>query len=350
MSAALHPTPRRARLFLWALALALGLSALFACLRGSETIDLASAFAILKHRVLSLFGNDTALPDALQSAQVILEQLRLPRVALAACVGAALALAGCALQGIFRNPLADPSLLGVSSGAAVGASAALVFALPLLPLWAFVGGLAVTGALFQLSKIAGRVSVARMLLAGIAINALAGAFIGFMIFISAAPQLRDITFWSLGSLTGATWGQAGLLAVFTLAAWAVLRGLAPSLNALLLGEAEAAHLGVRTGRVQAWAVGLSALLVALSVACCGIISFLGLIAPHIARMLLGPDHRRLVPACALIGALILLWADTAARLLVSPAELPVGILTALLGAPFFLSLLWASRKKYLYFQ
>ena len=335
---------------MWLLVLLLGLSVGAACLIGSQSISLSDVWEIFVCRIRGIAAGQWEIPESLEGAGVIVEQLRLPRACMAVCVGAALALAGCAMQGIFRNPLADPSLLGVSSGAAVGASAALVFSLPVLPLWAFAGGLGVTWCLFRMSKIAGRVSVARMLLAGIAVNALAGALIGFLIFLSAAGQLRDITFWSLGSLAGAGWPQVLAMGLTAVLAWIGLAKLAPSLNALLLGEAEAAHLGVRTGRVQGWAVALSALLVAVAVAGCGIISFLGLIAPHIARMLFGPDHRKLVPACAIMGGIILLWADTAARTVASPAELPIGILTALLGAPFFLALLCSSRGKYLYFQ
>lgn len=350
MSTLPQTTPVHLRALPWVLGILLVASAVFACMKGSQNIAPAEFGQWLMFRLKSFFGEVAPLSESMQSVQVIIEQLRLPRVLLSLCIGAALALSGCGLQGIFRNPLADPSLLGVSSGAAMGAALALVFALPWLPLWAFGGGLAVTLVLFQLSKIAGKISVGRMLLAGIAINALAGAFIGFMIFISAAPQLRDITFWSLGSLAGARWGEVWLIAGVLAVGWAALRAMATSLNVLLLGEAEAAHLGVSTGRLQGWIVIVSALLVAVSVAACGIIAFLGLVAPHMARILLGPDHRRLVGACAGIGALILLWADTAARLWASPAELPVGILTAIVGAPFFLSLLWGSRKKYLYFQ
>ncbi len=346
------PNARRsaAPLFFAGLLALLPLCALACCALGSESIGFAALGKLVCWRVSDLFGGTNALPESLQSAQVIFEQLRLPRVCLALCAGAALALSGCALQGIFRNPLADPSLLGVSSGAAVGAAMALVFSLPFLPLWAFLGGVGVTALLFQMSKFGGRVSVARMLLAGIAVNALCGALIGVFIFISANAQLRDITFWSLGSLAGAGWGQLAVLAVLLLFAYGILQMLAPSLNALLLGDAEAAHLGVNTARVQGICVTLSAGLVAVCVANCGIISFLGLVAPHMARMILGPDHRKLVGAAALLGALILLLSDTAARTLVSPAELPVGILTALLGAPFFLALLYGSRKSYFYFQ
>lgn len=283
--------------------------------------------------------------------------LRLPRVLLGATAGAALAVAGAAIQGLFRNPLADPALIGVTSGGAMGAIFGILgFGMGgLLPAWldrfavplgALLGALATTGLIFRLASTGGRTSATTLLLVGIAINALAGAIIGLAMFgLSGSDDLRTFVFWTLGSLDRASWTELAIGLVILVPTGLALPFFARPLNLLLLGEAEAYHLGVAVPTITRRVIFLSAALAGTTVALAGTIGFVGLIVPHFARLLVGPDHRRLFPACALGGALLLLVADAIARTVVSPAVLPIGILTALAGAPFFLILL-ARRRGY----
>ena len=272
----------------------------------------------------------------------VLTQIRLPRIVLALCVGAAISAAGAALQGIFRNPLADPGLIGVSGGAALAAAAAILVGASgafVLPIAAFSGGTVATGAVFLLARRGGVVSVQGMLLAGIAVNALSGAGIGLFSYVSNDIQLRQLTFWTLGSLGGATWSQVVPAGVLMILAIGGLLIRATSMDIFVLGENEAFTLGLSPVRFTVEVVLLAALAVGAAVAVAGPIAFLGLIVPHIARMLLGPSHPRLMPASLLFGALGLVCADTLARTLAMPAEIPVGLLLSLGGAPFFLWLL-----------
>ncbi|MDO9320851.1 MAG: iron chelate uptake ABC transporter family permease subunit [Pseudomonas sp.] len=291
----------------------------------------------------------------LQQAELIVGQIRLPRSLLGLAVGAVLALSGVAMQGLFRNPLADPGLVGVSSGAALGAALAIVtgslwggFPEALVPyllsLCAFVGGLGVTALVYRLGRHDGQTSVATMLLAGVALTALAGAAIGLLTYLADDATLRTLTFWNMGSLNGASYARLWplLLVLVLVACWLPRR--AAALNALLLGESEARHLGFEVERLKRELVFCTALGVGAAVAAAGLIGFVGLVVPHLLRLLVGPDHRTLLPASALAGASLLLLADLLARLLLAPAELPIGIVTALLGAPFFLYLLVRERR------
>jgi iron complex transport system permease protein len=279
------------------------------------------------------------------SVDTIVWSLRLPRIVLSAIAGASLAMSGAAMQGMFRNALADPALIGVSGGGALGAVAAAVIggSVAVMPPAAIVGAFVTTGLVYNLSKIGSRVQSETMLLAGIAINALSGALVGFLIQIAAYEQVRGVLFWLLGSMSGATWRICAFEAVFCLIPLVILPGQARALNALLLGDAEAFHLGYNVERVKFICVTLSAMMVGASVAFCGAIGFVGLVVPHVARMLFGSDHRILLPASALTGAALLVVADIGSRSLDAPAELPVGVLTALLGAPFFLYLIYRRR-------
>jgi iron complex transport system permease protein len=278
--------------------------------------------------------------------------LRLPRVLLGATVGAGLGLSGAVMQGLFRNALVDPGLIGVSSGAALTASALLVFGGQrfnsplLLTVAAFVGGLIAAASVERLSRIGGRTVAIAMILAGIAINAISGSAIGLLSYIATDAELRNLTFWNLGSLGGATWGRLLWAMPLTGLAALVLLRLARPLNVLLLGEAEALHLGIAVESVKRRALLLCILLVASSVALCGVIGFVGLVVPHLVRLIIGPDHRDLLPGSALLGAGLLLWADLLSRVIVAPAELPLGIVTAALGGPFFLALLLRERRKW----
>ncbi|MFP1857820.1 FecCD family ABC transporter permease [Lonsdalea quercina] len=272
--------------------------------------------------------------------------IRLPRVLLAVLVGVALALSGAAMQGLFRNPLADPGLLGVSSGAALGVGLSVVVpvALPavIVLYWpmlaAFAGGVAIMLLLFSLS-ISATSPLSRLLLAGIAINALCGAATGVLSWISNDQQLRQLSLWGMGSLGQAQWSSVAGVASLVLPCVWWLQRLARQLNLLQLGDEEAHYLGVDVRRTRRQVVILSAVLVAAAVAVSGIIGFVGLVMPHLIRITLGADHRWLLPGSALGGALLLLLADTLARTMVAPAEMPVGLLTSLVGGPWFLWLI-----------
>lgn len=287
-------------------------------------------------------------PDAWEETIVV--HLRLPRLILGLLVGAGLGVAGGMMQGIFRNPLADPSLIGVSSGAALGAATMIVAGnrllpeLPgvvgglLVPAAAFTGGLLATIFVHRLAVRNRRTGITTMLLAGIAINALASAGTGLWTFVADDAELRDLTFWTLGSLAGAQWG--GLAVVGGVIATAGLIGIrtAPALDAMLLGEAEAHHVGIDAEKIRRRTIACTAAMVGSAVALSGLIFFVGLVVPHIIRLAMGPGHRVLLPAAAMLGGTLLVAADVAARLVVAPAELPIGIVTALVGAPFFLAL------------
>jgi len=316
------------------------------------------ALSIHPSQVIAIFFDKAGIElnvgyQALQES--ILLNIRLPRVILAVLVGAALAISGAAMQGLFRNPLADPGLLGVSSGAALATALAMVvlnsltypfielLGTALIPVSAFAGGTFATILVYRLSTARGRTNVATMLLAGIAINAMAGALIGFMIFMADDDQLRDLTFWTLGSLGGAMWSSVWVVLPFLIAAIFFLPFLAKGLNAILLGEAEAKHLGIRVERLKKFVIVFVGLAVGAAVSVSGMIGFVGLVVPHILRLWIGPDHRFLMPGSAILGGLLLLGSDLLARTLVSPAELPIGVITASVGAPFFLWLLLRNR-------
>ncbi len=286
--------------------------------------------------------------DAQDQAAVIIGQIRLPRVLLAALVGAVLACSGAAMQGLFRNPLADPSLIGVTAGASLGASVMIVVSgtlasglagLTLVSFGAFVGGLLAVLLVYRLATGPSGTSVATMLLAGIAITALAGSLGNLLEFHASNETLRRISLWKMGGLDGANYTRLGIAALVGGGIVLVLPRFSPALNALLLGESEARHLGIDVARVKLALILCVAVAVGTSVALAGTIAFVGLIVPHMVRMLTGPDHRRLLPAAALAGACLLVLADTAARIVLAPTELPVGVVTALIGVPFFISLL-----------
>lgn len=287
----------------------------------------------------------------------VLWHLRLPRVAFAALMGAALGLTGALTQGLFRNPLADPGLLGVSSGAACAAALAIVFLAGtpadgpqawrpfLLPAAAFAGAMLVCLVLDRLARWLMADAIAGLLLTGIALNALAGAVIGLCTYLASDEQLRTLTFWTLGSLAAASWPLVVVLGLLLCVGWLASRWLRQALNALALGEAAAAHVGIDVRRVRTQVIVLVALISGFAVAWCGMVGFVGLIAPHIARRVVGADQRRVLPASMAVGAVLLLAADTLARSVAVPAEVPVGLFTSLMGAPFFLMLLAVRRQR-----
>ena len=321
---------RRAVLALWLLAALLAVMTLAASGVGALRLPVSLLWS----------GSDGALRQ-------IWLTIRLPRVLLALAIGGSLALAGCVMQGLFRNPLADPGLLGISSGAALAVAlwVVLPLSLPALVMLyapmmaAFLGALAATFVIFLLSRQRDS-SLSRLLLVGIAINALCGAAVGVLSWLSNDAQLRQLSLWGMGSLGQAQWST--LLAVCSLMVPTVLViwRLAGPLNLLQLGDEEAHYLGVEVAAVQRILLLCSALLVAAAVAVSGVIGFVGLVVPHLVRMWLGADHRAVIPGSVLAGALLLLAADTLARTLVAPAEMPVGLLTSLLGAPRILWLIF----------
>jgi iron complex transport system permease protein len=316
---------------------------LWACTRGAYALDSGQLWRVI---VESLWRQEET-----SAAHLVFMNIRLPRLVLGLAAGAGLGLAGALMQGLFRNHLADPGLIGVSSGAALAAGITIVLGatwFPSLPrhlgsgalvLMAFTGGWCVTMLIYGLAQSQGGTRVGLMLLAGVAVNALAGAGLGFLNFLASDEQLRSLQFWLLGSLGGARWSAVALVSGITLLSlWWGLR-LALPLNALALGEAQASLLGVPVEQVKRRAIVVTALAVGAVSATTGIIGFIGLLAPHCVRLIAGPDHRVVLPGSALLGAALVLAADAVARTALQPAELPLGVLTACVGVPFFLLLL-----------
>lgn len=333
------------RRVLWVLLLCLPLFLLQAIVVGSVALPWSDALLVLL-RIPKEFS--------FANTELIVLQIRLPRALLAAMVGALLAASGAATQGLFRNPLADPSLIGVTAGAAAGASIVIVFGgawlssawgLSLVSFGAFIGGVLTVFLVYRLATGITGTSVATMLLAGIAITALAGSLNSLLEYVADNEMLRRISLWRMGGLDGANATHVITAAVVSCVVLIGLPRHSAALNLLLLGESEARHLGVNVQRVKAQLIVLVAAAVAVSVALAGSIAFVGLVVPHIVRMVVGPDHKILMPASMLAGAILMLAADTLSRTLISPAELPVGLITAVIGAPFFISLL---RRRHIY--
>ncbi len=282
----------------------------------------------------------------------ILWDIRIPRVLLAFVIGASLSLAGVLIQSNVRNPLADPSLIGVSAGAALGAALMIVLASFIdmqvqyyIPLAAFIGGILATVAVLKLGRNDLPGGMALLILAGIAINVVAASLIGLLTYLATDSALRHITFWSLGSLASANYFWLSLCSIALLIVCLWLPKQHRKLDAILLGQAEANTMGVDVKRLQKQSIVLVALLAALAVSACGIIGFIGLVTPHIGRMLVGASHRYLLPLSFFLGGSLLVVADSIARTIISPAELPIGIVTALLGAPVFIWLLLREGRR-----
>ena len=288
-------------------------------------------------------------PTAPTAAGVILE-IRLPRIVLGILIGAALAVSGVLMQAIFGNPLADAAVVGISSGAALGAALSLTFSLTMLGMWttpafAFVGGLVAVFSVYFISRSNGRTEVVPLLLTGIAINAIGGAGLAFLTFLGTSSTREQIVFWQLGSLNGALWSNIGLIAPLVAIGIVVALFVARSLDLFALGERTARHLGVRVELLRVVVIVTVALLVCAAVAFAGIIGFVGLVIPHLIRMLIGPAHLPLMIASALGGALLIALADLVARTAVPLADMPIGMITSLVGGPFFLWLLVRTRRR-----
>jgi iron complex transport system permease protein len=328
--------------------LGLGLIAmsLIAAGRGQVPISPAEVAGSVLHRL----GLDVGpMPSAVQGENA-LWLVRFPRVALAVIVGAALGCAGALMQGVFGNPLAEPGVVGVSSGAAVGAAAAIVSGITVAGIWttaaaAFIGGVLTTLIVYAMSRTRGRTEVVTLVLTGVAVNATAGALLGLLMFVTDDDGVRAIAFWQLGSLAQATWGAVAVAGPCAVIGLTVAVVLARRLDLLALGERPARHLGVDTERLRIVAIVATALLTASAVAFTGIISFVGLVVPHLIRMVAGPGHRVLIPASALGGAVVVVTADLIARTAIDYQELPLGVLTAVVGGPAFFWLLRRTRSR-----
>jgi len=334
-----------AKLVIVFLMLALCAVTLFSLTIGSSNTSLASSlWALLQGKPIGT------------QEQIILFDIRAPRTVMGLLVGASLAVSGAIMQGLFRNPLADPGLIGVSSGAGLGAVSAIVMGglLPasiynmiggfLIPIAAFLGGWGCMLILYKIATRQGRTSVAVMLLAGLALSAFAAALSGLLIYFSNDSQLRNLTFWNLGSIAGANWDTLKIAGPLMLISLLLAPFLAAGLNRLALGEAAAMHLGVSVQTLKRASILLVGLSVGVAVAVSGAIGFVGIIVPHLLRLIIGPNHRYLLPSAALLGAIFLLLADILSRTLIAPAELPIGIVMAILGGPFFLYLLLRNRN------
>lgn len=310
---------------------------------GAVAISPSDMFSAIQH---FLQGKDAA-----NIYEGVFIQLRLPRVLLCTITGAILSVSGVLMQGLFRNPIVEPGLVGTSSGAALGASIVFVLAATLspevksftgpflVPLAAFFGALAATYTVYSLAKNAKRISIMSLLLIGIAINAVCLSGTGFMSYIARDPQARSITFWNLGTFSGASWLQVFIVGTVAAVIFILSFRYSKQLNALLLGEEEATYLGVDPDKLKRKIMLLNTAMVAVATSFVGVISFMGLIVPHVLRLLIGSDNKRLLPAAMILGATLLTLADMCARLLLAPAEVPIGIITSLIGAPVFIILL-----------
>lgn len=335
-----------------ALSISLIIAAAFSMSLGAVKIPLADVMVILGKKI-GFFSNR----EVDMQFEGVMNIVRIPRVLLGLLVGAALGISGTAIQGIFRNPLAEPGLIGISAGASLMAVIIIVLEISLLTalsnllgyyllaFGAFAGAGIAALIVYQISRTDGKSNVATMLLAGIAINALAGALTGLITFAADDQQLRNITFWMLGSLGGATWETIMAVFPFIIIPVLLLPRMGKALNAFALGENQAAQLGLRVNVIKRNVVILSTMAVGAAVAVSGIIGFVGLLVPHTIRLLIGVDNKHVLPASAILGALMLTLADMLCRTIIAPVELPIGVITALLGTPLFLYILIKDKKK-----
>jgi iron complex transport system permease protein len=332
--------------------LVLGLSLLaviiLATSLGTVMIPFGQVARIVVQRLLGL-GSLAGVPP---QAEAIIFQLRLPRVVTAAVVGSALAAAGTVFQGLLRNPMADPYIIGTSGGAALGATLALVlpwqvlwFGFTLVPILAFVGAIGAVLLVYRVARVGPRTPITTLLLTGFALSSLIAAIMS-LLMLTGTRTLQRVVLWTMGGVTASGWTQLRVVAPLVLLGLVLAFLYAHDLNAFLLGEEQAAHLGVHVERRKLTLLLVGSLLTAAAVSVSGLVGFIGLVVPHVARLLFGPDHRFLVPSSALVGSLFLVLADLVARVAMPPAELPVGIITALVGAPFFIYLLRRTKREY----
>ena len=345
------PTPQRPRIRLRGviLSLALGVMLVGAVLISAVTGQLPIMASEVLGSVLKWLGITTSLASEDPVVEATLQVVRFPRIVMALAVGAALAVAGALMQAVFGNPLAEPGVVGVSAGAALGASTAIVFGISAggsgVALLAFLGGLLATLLVYAVARAGGRTEVVTLLLTGIAINAFAQAGLAFVLFLADTASREQIVFWQLGSLAGSVWSEVVIVLPVLILGTILAFMMAGKLDLLALGERNARHLGVDVEQLRIIAIVLVALLTGVAVAFAGIIAFVGLVVPHIIRMALGPAHRGLLVASAVGGGALLVIADLMTRTLVSGADLPIGMLTALVGGPFFFALLYQQRRR-----
>jgi iron complex transport system permease protein len=336
---------RRVALLYVVLGTGLAVAVVWASGSGQLSMSFGEVVGSIAHRL----GLDIGPLPAHPRGEFTLWHVRFPRIVMAIIVGASLAVAGAVMQGIFGNPLAEPSIVGVSSGAAVAAGAAIVFQLAFLGDWttpamAFLGGLGTTLLVYFLSRADGRTEVVTLVLTGIAVNAVAGALLALLMFLGDTQARESIVFWQLGSLNGSRWAYVVVVAPLAVVGAAIAVASARSLDLLALGERSARHLGVNVEALRILLIVVVALLTAAAVSFCGIVAFVGLVVPHLVRMITGPGHRVVLTASLLAGALVLVCADTVARTLVAYTDLPLGMLTSLVGGPFFFWLLRRTRR------
>lgn len=334
------------KLIITYLIVSLGLTIILATTLGAAHISPFTVFKILLAK-LPLIKNLITPSWTIGEATIIL-QIRLPRIILGMLVGAALSIAGTTMQGLFKNPMADPYIVGISSGAALGAISTIIFGLSIfgmytIPLMAFIGAAAAIFLVYNIASVRGKLPVSTLLLAGIAVTLFLSAIISLMMYISG-EKLHGIVFWLMGGLWGRNWNHVMMAFPFIFLGAIIIYIFARDLNVMLLGEEPAQHLGIEVETLKKIIILSTSLITAAAVSVSGIIGFVGLIIPHAMRILVGPDHRILLPSSALVGGIFLIWADTLARTIISPIELPVGIITALFGAPFFIYLL-RTRKR-----
>ncbi len=340
------------RVYFIVMAVILVLSLLFSASVGAVSLSYDKIFAFIgKSMGIQVNTSFTNIEEQ------VFYQIRLPRVILCAFVGASLSVSGALMQALFRNPIVEPGIVGTSSGAALGAAFIFVMGKSiagsyadtvgpfLLPLFAFAGGFIATMVVYKLSNVFGKTNVNTMILAGIAVNALANGGTGFFSYIARDPQARSITFWNLGTLSGADWRSVIMVGISTVAGIILCLRYSKALNALLLGEEEAGYLGVNTEKLKMRIILLNTFIVAIATSVVGVISFVGLIVPHLLRIMRSSDNRFLTIGSALLGAIVLNVADMVARVLVAPSEFPIGIITAFTGAPVFLYMLISNSRK-----
>lgn len=315
---------------------------------GSAQVPIGDVWRILFHAIPGI--GDSIQPDWSPSDESIILKVRLSRVVLAILVGASLAIAGAGFQAVLRNPLADPYTLGVASGASVGAAFIILFGLQTfigqwsIPVVAFTTGMTTLFIVYKLASTQGKSQLETLILSGVVVQAFLGAFVSFMVSLSG-EVVNEILYWLMGSLSMRNWDYSLLLLPYLGVVVVILIGFSRSLNLLALGERQAAHLGVHVERAKLIVLVVSTLVTAAAVSVSGVIGFVGLVVPHLVRLIVGPDYRIIIPISTIVGGIYVLWADTIARIALSPREIPLGVVTAIIGAPFFAYLLNKHKHK-----
>ncbi|MCT4542532.1 MAG: iron ABC transporter permease [Vallitalea sp.] len=326
------------------------LCVIIACGFGSVKIDFIDSCKILISRIP--FLKELVTLEGIKDSHIkIISNLRLPRILIALCTGGGLAVVGCAFQGVFKNPMADPFVLGISSGAALGATIGLVFNFNFfvfsftgVSIFAFIGAILTVLIVMRISVIGKKLPTTTLLLAGISINYLFASLMSLMMLLNR-DKLEKVYLWTLGSFSTSTWDEVYFIAPVVIISSIILMVYSKELNIMLLGDETAGSLGINVNKTKKIILGISSLMVAVVVSASGIIGFVGLIIPHMVRLINGPDHKRLIPLSMLVGAIFMIFCDTIARTIISPAELSVGVITSIFGVPFFLFLLYQNKKQ-----